>query len=81
MVHVLRNNRLLALVAGGVFFAVTAALMQRVLDVGVVAGVAAVGTESPNAQPWCKSLCRGGNVAKARPNLHNRSGGIHANQP
>jgi maltose/moltooligosaccharide transporter len=41
MAHLLGNNRLLAVVAGGVFFVVAAALMQRVRDVGVerVAGV------------------------------------------
>ncbi len=36
MVHVLGNNRLLAVMAGGVFFAVAAALMQRVRDIVVV---------------------------------------------
>jgi hypothetical protein len=48
MAHLLGNNRLLAVVAGGVFFVVAEALMQRVRDVGVertadaaVAGVAA----------------------------------------
>jgi maltose/moltooligosaccharide transporter len=35
MAHLLGNNRLLAVVAGGVFFVVAAALMQRVRDVGV----------------------------------------------
>ena len=35
MAHLLDNNRLLAVVAGGVFFVVAAALMQRVRDVGV----------------------------------------------
>ncbi|MGA2137100.1 MAG: MFS transporter [Bryobacteraceae bacterium] len=34
MAHLLGNNRLLAVVAGGVFFVVAAALMQRVRDVG-----------------------------------------------
>ena len=49
MAHVLGNNRLLAVVAGGVFFVVAAALMQRVRDVGVVrpAGVTATSVESP----------------------------------
>jgi maltose/moltooligosaccharide transporter len=48
MAHLLDNNRLLAVVAGGVFFVVAAALMQRVRDVGVVrvAGVEA-GAEAP----------------------------------
>ena len=36
MAHLLGNNRLLAVVAGGVFFVVAAALMQRVRDVGLV---------------------------------------------
>jgi maltose/moltooligosaccharide transporter len=36
MLHVLGNNRMLAVVAGGVFFAVAAGLMQRVRDVGAV---------------------------------------------
>jgi maltose/moltooligosaccharide transporter len=42
MAHLLGNNRLLAVVAGGVFFVVAAVLMQRVRDVGVeqAAGVA-----------------------------------------
>jgi maltose/moltooligosaccharide transporter len=35
MAHMLGNNRVLAVVAGGVFFVVAAALMQRVRDVGV----------------------------------------------
>ena len=35
MAHLLGNNRLLAVVAGGVFFVVAAVLMQRVRDVGV----------------------------------------------
>jgi len=35
MAHLLGNNRLLAVVAGGVFFVVAAALMQRVRDVSV----------------------------------------------
>ena len=41
MAHLLGNNELLAVVAGGVFFVVAAAFMQRVRDVGVerVAGV------------------------------------------
>ena len=49
MAHVLGNNRLLAVVAGGVFFVVAAALMQRVRDVGAVrpAGVTATSVESP----------------------------------
>ncbi|HLY17849.1 MAG TPA: MFS transporter [Bryobacteraceae bacterium] len=34
MAHLLDNNRLLAVVAGGVFFVAAAALMQRVRDVG-----------------------------------------------
>ncbi len=34
MGHLLGNNRMLAVVAGGVFFAVAAGLMQRVRDVG-----------------------------------------------
>jgi maltose/moltooligosaccharide transporter len=34
MLHLLGNNRLLAVVAGGVFLAVAAGLMQRVEDVG-----------------------------------------------
>jgi maltose/moltooligosaccharide transporter len=43
MAHLLGNNRLLAVVAGGVFFVAAAVLMQRVRDVGVerVAGVEA----------------------------------------
>jgi maltose/moltooligosaccharide transporter len=47
MAHLLGNNRLLAVEAGGVFFVVAAVLMQRVRDVGAVrlalpqAGVAA----------------------------------------
>jgi maltose/moltooligosaccharide transporter len=43
MAHLLGNNRLLAVVAGGVFFVVAAVLMQRVQDVGaerVAEGVA-----------------------------------------
>ena len=49
MAHVLGNNRLLAVVAGGVFFVVAAALMQRVRDAGAVrpAGVTATSVESP----------------------------------
>jgi maltose/moltooligosaccharide transporter len=41
MAHLLGNNRLMAVVAGGFFFVVAAGLMQRVRDVGVerVAGV------------------------------------------
>ena len=38
MAHVLHNNRLLAVVAGGVFFVVAAVLMQRVRDVTVEPG-------------------------------------------
>jgi len=43
MAHLLGNNRLSAVVAGGVFFVVAAGLMQRVQDVGVerVAGMGA----------------------------------------
>jgi len=49
MAHLLGNNRLLAVVAGGVFFVVAAALMQRVRDVSVelVAGVTEA--ETPRA--------------------------------
>jgi maltose/moltooligosaccharide transporter len=36
MAHLLGNNRLFAVVAGGVFFVVAAGLMQRVRDVGAV---------------------------------------------
>ncbi len=36
MAHLLGNNRLLAVVTGGVFFVIAAALMQRVRDVGAV---------------------------------------------
>jgi len=37
MAHVLDNNRLSAVVAGGVFMIIAALLMQRVKDVGAVA--------------------------------------------
>jgi len=47
MAHLLDNNRLAAVVAGGVFFAVAAVLMQRVKDVAVVTPhVAAAGVET-----------------------------------
>jgi len=46
MAHLLDNNRLAAVVAGGVFF-VVAALMQRVKDVAVMTPhVAAAGVET-----------------------------------
>jgi uncharacterized membrane protein (UPF0136 family) len=50
MAHLLGNNRLLAVVAGGVFFVVAAVLMQRVRDVGVerVAGVEAARAVVPD---------------------------------
>lgn len=49
MAHVLGNNRLLAVEAGGVFFVVAAVLMLRVRDVAAArrAGVAEAGVESP----------------------------------
>jgi len=47
MAHLLNNNRLAAVVAGGVFFAVAAVLMQRVKDVAVVTPrAAAAGVET-----------------------------------
>ena len=47
MAHLLDNNRLAAVVAGGVFFVVAAALMQRVKDVAVMTPhVAAAGVET-----------------------------------
>ena len=49
MSHLLGNNRLLAVVAGGVFFVVAAVLMQRVRDVGVER-LAAVGQASTPAR-------------------------------
>ena len=36
MLHVLHNNRLAAVIAGGVFMAIAAVLMQRVIDPGAV---------------------------------------------
>jgi maltose/moltooligosaccharide transporter len=48
MAHLLGNNRVLAVVAGGVFFVVAAGLMQRVRDVGVEgAGVATAVVQDP----------------------------------
>ncbi|MGA2591644.1 MAG: hypothetical protein ABSH32_17140 [Bryobacteraceae bacterium] len=47
MTHLLDNNRLAAVVAGGVFFVVAAVLMQRVKDAAVVTPrVAATGVEA-----------------------------------
>jgi hypothetical protein len=34
MLHVLHNNRLAAVIAGGIFMALAAVLMQRVIDPG-----------------------------------------------
>jgi maltose/moltooligosaccharide transporter len=50
MAHLLGNNRLLAVVAGGVFFVVAAALMLRVRDVGVERGVAVGDVEAARAE-------------------------------
>ena len=49
MAHLLGNNRVLAVVVGGVFFVVAAGLMQRVRDVGVerMAGVEAEAAVRP----------------------------------
>jgi len=51
MAHLLGNNRLLAVVAGGVFFVVAAALMPRVRDVGVERAVQPSGTPVEAPRP------------------------------
>jgi maltose/moltooligosaccharide transporter len=55
MAHLLGNNRLLAVEAGGVFFVVAAALMQRVRDVGVERAEAPAPVARSSKQPLGRS--------------------------